>query len=201
MNANSQLPPLVTKGYEIGVKTDLLGGLATLDAALFSAQKTSAFTDASNTFVQRGQQVHNGIEVMARGQFFKPLEISAGVTLIDAQLKDDPATAGNRAVNVPRVNAVFFGQYAVQSVPGLFFSGQVNYVGSREYNLPNNNTVPAYTLLGLGVRYDTKIAGRPSVLRLNVNNLTNEAYFRAIDTFGGTLGAPRTIRASVEFRL
>jgi iron complex outermembrane receptor protein len=197
-NANAQMPPLVSKGYEVGVKMDLFDGAATLDAALFSIEKTFAFTDSTNTYVQKGQQVHNGIEVMARGRFWKPLEISTGVTYIDAELKDDPATDGNRPVNVPRLSAIFFGEYAVAAVPGLYLSGQVTYRSARDYNIPNINQVPGYTLLGLGARYVTELGGRTSTFRLNVDNLTNEAYYKMIDTFYGTQGAPRTVKASLE---
>ncbi|MCU0761614.1 MAG: TonB-dependent receptor [Hydrogenophaga sp.] len=197
-NANAQMPPLVSKGYEFGVKTDLLDGAATLDASIFSVEKTSAFTDSSNTFVQKGNQVHKGVEVMARGRFWKPLEVSAGFTYIDAKLKDDPATDGNRPVNVPRLSTVLFGEYAVASLPGLYLSGQVTYRSARDYNLPNKNQVPGYTLLGLGGRYVTTLNGQKSTFRINVDNLTNEAYYKMIDTFGGTLGAPMTIKASLE---
>jgi iron complex outermembrane recepter protein len=199
-NANAQMPPLQTKGYEVGVKTDLMGGAVTLDAALFQARKTAAFTDAGGTYVQSGHQVHTGFEMMAKGRWWKPLEFSAGVTYIDAVLDGDPATDGSRPVNVPRWSIALYGDYAVAAIPGLHLSGQVNHRSSREYNLPNRNQVPGYAVFGLGARYATQIAGHPGIFRLNIDNLSNKAYYKMIDTFGGTLGAPRTVKASLELR-
>lgn len=198
VNQNEQMAPLVTKGYEFGVKTDLLNGDITLDAALFSAQRTSAFVNASNRFVQAGRQVNKGIELTAKGRFWKPLEVSAGLVYIDAKLKDDPSIAGNRAVNVPKLSAVVYGDYSVASVSGLFLSGRMSYVSKKEYNLPNRNRVDAYTLLGLGVRYQTAFGGQNTTFRVNLDNLTNKAYWAKADAFDGLIGAPRTLKTSVD---
>jgi iron complex outermembrane receptor protein len=198
VNENQQLPPLQTRSVEVGVKSDLLEGAATLDAALFSVRRTAAFVNGANVFVQSGDQVHDGIELSAKGRFWAPLEISAGFTYLDAKLEGDPATDGNRPTNVANFRAVFYGEYRVTALPGLFLIGSAERTGKRETNLPNNVVVPGYSLFGLGARYDTRLAGQRLVLRANLDNLTDRRYWAKVGEFDALPGAPRTARVSAE---
>jgi len=76
----------------------------------------------------------------------------------------------------------------------------------------NTDFVDGYTIADLGVRYQTKIAGKHVVWRLAVDNITDKRYwanitpsgqngFNSTDNGTGTIGAPRTIRASLQINL
>jgi iron complex outermembrane receptor protein len=197
-NAGAQMPALDTKSVEFGFKADVLRGAATFDAALFRIEKTAAFTNAANVFVQQGRQVHQGLEVLAKGRFARALEISAGAQLLDAQFEGNPATDGQRPANVPRLRAVFSGDYDLAAVPGLTLTGLVSHTGKREINVPNRGQTRADTLLDLGVRYETRSGASRVTGRLNVENVFDRRYWNTVSFNGAETGTPRTVKASVE---
>ena len=102
--------------------------------------------------------------------------------------------------------------YAVPAVPGLGFNVNVSYASRRPGNNTNTDYVDGYTVFDLGARYRTKIAGKSVTLRVAVDNITNRHYWANIAPSGqngysgtgngtGTLGAPRTVRASLQVDL
>lgn len=201
VNGNQQMPALETEAVEVGIKSDLLGGALTLDASVFQIQKTAAFTNAvTNVFEQSGLQVHKGAELLIKGQATKNLTLSGGMQWIDARLTGNPANEGSRPVNVPRLRATAFADYKVDSVPGLFINGLVSYVGERELQVPNVQSLDGHVLANLGARYETKVNGVPVIGRLTVFNALNRPYYSAITFAGGEIGASRVVRGSVEVR-
>ena len=62
-------------------------------------------------------------------------------------------------------------------------------------------TVPAWTRVDIGARYATRIAGRPMVLRANLENVPDNKAYRVTASGGTTGGAPRTLMlpAQVDF--
>jgi iron complex outermembrane receptor protein len=205
-NANQQMAPLESRGIEVGIKADILYGRATFDASIFDIEKTSAFLGAGNLFVQQGKQTHRGMEALLRGRLTQALELSAGFQIIDAEYSGDPGRDGQRVPGVPRLRFVANADYRLAMVPGLFVTGLVNHVGRQEVTVPNTIQYSGYTRLDSGVRYETRWAGTRTVVRLNITNLLNERFFTqvAAPTFAFpslNFGAPRTVRASVEFQL
>jgi iron complex outermembrane receptor protein len=68
--------------------------------------------------------------------------------------------------------------------------------------LNNNHTLqlPGWGVFDLGVRYATKLFGRPATLRVNVANVAGRDYYSGVFREGtpiATLGAPRTFSASL----
>jgi outer membrane receptor protein involved in Fe transport len=55
---------------------------------------------------------------------------------------------------------------------------------------------PGYTVGDLGFRYETTLYDHPFILRFNVNNFTNAAYYAS----EGVLGDPRTFLATAEVK-
>lgn len=201
-NESDQMSALESWQAELGTKFQTPDRRAAIDASLFYILKTSEYIDGSNTYVQDGEQVHWGAEVLAKGRFFAPLELNVGVQYLNATVEEagDPTIEGDTPFNAPALRAVVGGEYAVPVLQGLFLNATMMYTGEREAELPNRATVDAYVRLDVGARYEAFADGNLVITRLNVENITDERYWDSA-TFGGvTPGAPLTARASVEVR-
>lgn len=206
-NAYAFLPPVESHQVEVGAKYDWLDRLS-LTAAVFSISKPFQFAqpDASNTtytFVQRGTQRHQGIELGAAGQLTRRLSLTASVAAIRARAYDSGSLAyeGHQVINVPALRASLYADYAVPGVAGLDVLGGVDYSASRNANEEGSARVPSWFVFNLGARYATKIGGHRTVLRVSVDNLFNKFYWRDAGEQQGDAylfaGAPRTARMSL----
>jgi iron complex outermembrane receptor protein len=106
-------------------------------------------------------------------------------------------------INVPRLSAALYADYAVPHVAGLDLLGGVNYSGSKAANEEGTASVPSYFVFNLGARYTTKLGGHKTVVRLSVDNLFNKYYWQDSGELQGDaylfLGAPRTARLSLTY--
>lgn len=78
----------------------------------------------------------------------------------------------------------------------------MTYTGSTFYNQANTQKVPDWTRFDLGLRYAfTGPAGKPVVLRTNVESLFDRAYWASSARGFLAAGAPRTfvLSAQVDF--
>ncbi|MDR5665087.1 TonB-dependent receptor, partial [Burkholderia cenocepacia] len=90
----------------------------------------------SYTFVQRGTQRHQGIELGAAGRVTERLGLTASVAAIRARAVDSgsPAYEGHQIINVPALRASLYADYAVPGVAGLNVLGGVEYSAARNAN-------------------------------------------------------------------
>lgn len=197
VNAGEIMPPLMSEQYEVGAKARV-GGVF-LTAALFQIDKGLQYTDVSNpsapVYVQDGRQVHRGLEFTATGKLVESLTVVGGLTLLDPEVKDNasnPALEGKAPANVAEVLAKIYAEYDIGERSGFVLTGGVYYTGSQYVNALNTDKIPSYVTADLGFRYETTISGLPLITRLNVSNVTNEAYW--MNSF--YVGAPRVIRVS-----
>ena len=201
-NVGAQLAPLVSKQWEAGVKADLAGGLST-EATLFRIEKAAEFTqtngDGTRTYVQDGLRRHQGLELSLTGRLSRAWTVFASAMLLDAELAKTnlPATEGKRPADTPRQRLAATVEYAPGGPGSWTFSGNWTHTGEREVVAENTGeAAPAYNIFGLGARYQTRIAGTPATLRLNVDNAFNKRYWAYASTYVNA-GAPRTASASV----
>ncbi|WP_414441708.1 TonB-dependent receptor [Burkholderia sp. 22PA0106] len=211
-NAGQSLAPYRSREWELGYKLEVAA--MNLGAALYRIQRPYAFVGADNVFANGGRQINRGLELMANGAVSRDLYVYAGLSLLDPRLFDtgSAATSDQQILGLSRVvfNALL--DYSVPVVPGLAFTLNVNHASRRPGNYTNTDFVDGYTLLDLGARYRTRIAGKNVVFRVAIDNLTNRQYwaniaptgqngFNSTDNGTGTLGAPRTVRASIQIDL
>ena len=210
-NASEILAPSVSRQIEAGVKYDWKR--ISFAAALFQLRQAYQYSrpndDVANsfTFVQQGQQKNTGLELSANGWASQRLQISASVAAIRARVSDSGTDAydGHQAINVPKLRASFYGDYALPWFDGLAVLGGVQY-SARKYadNLGQVQT-GSYAIFNLGSRYSTRIDGYDTVLRLTVDNLFDKRYWRDAGEYMGDAylfqGAPLTARlsASINF--
>jgi iron complex outermembrane recepter protein len=106
-------------------------------------------------------------------------------------------------VGVSKVNVNFGGEWDTPFIRNLTLTGRVIYTSEQFANDTNTQVLPAWTRVDLGARYTfaSPWNGKPIVVRANVENVFNEAYWSAYKTVSSavSLGAPRTYLVSTTF--
>lgn len=159
-------------------------------------------------------QINRGVELMASGAINDEWTVFGGMTFIDPRLHNmgSPQTEGRRILGLSQFVMNCLVEYHVPSVQGLTFTANVNYGTNRPTDYANTSFVPDYAVLNLGMRYAQLIAGKPVTFRFDVFNVTDLHYwanetpaaqngYNATGSATGILGAPRTIRASLQVEL
>ena len=200
-NSGEIFAPYRSVQYEVGAKLSIAHLTAT--AALYQIKQPSAYTDATNTFVENGEQRNRGFELSVNGEASRYIRFIGGLTLNRAKLV---ATAGglqdgNYAIGVPKTQVNF----GVELVPPVFdkltLTGRVIHTSSQFVDTDNALQIPSWTTFELGARYILVTDSHPITLRATVDNVANKSYWQS--SFGGYLlpGTPRTARlsATVEF--
>lgn len=208
--AGTGLEPFRSKQWELGYKHQVDKLL--LGVALFRITRPFAFTDTDNVFKVKGDQVNKGLEFTASGALGPNLAVYSGLTYLDPRVFNtgSAATSDKRVLGLSRVVASLLLDYRVAAVPGLSANLFISSASSRPGNNTNTFDVGGFTTADIGMRYITRILNHGSIWRLSINNLTDARYWANITPTGqngyagtgngtGTLGAPRTLRASAQF--
>lgn len=191
VNRGQVLPPMRSKQRELGLKAELGGVL--VSGALFDIEKAYEYANNANVYVQDGIQRHRGAEVSAVGKVTDAWTVMGGVTLLTARIEGSD-NDGNAPLNVPKLTAKLYSEYALPFAPGLSLTGGIYYVGTQWATAANTSRLPSYTTFDLGLRYATKVTGRPLTLRLNVNNVADRNYW--LNSY--YLGSPRSVALSAQ---
>ena len=104
--------------------------------------------------------------------------------------------------NVPRFKSSLFADYKIAALPGLALNALATFEGAKTATADGSVELPAAWQLDAGLSYAQRIAGKSTLWRLNVENLTNGNYWREAPTtdWGGIYlfaATPRTLRMSV----
>ncbi|WP_151639224.1 TonB-dependent siderophore receptor [Noviherbaspirillum aerium] len=198
-NRNEVQPPLESKQLEIGIKSEVFAG-ATLSAAAFKIDKGLEYVNGANVYVQDGRQVHTGAELSLSGEIARGLRLVGGVMWLDPRVERTSNTAilGKRPVNAARRQASLYLDADVSAVPGLALSGGLFHSGAKAVDAANTLFVPGYTRFDLGARYATRIAGKATVLRAYLENVTDKTYFNSTSFGSMQFGSPRALRISAS---
>ncbi len=211
-NAGQFLAPYRSNQYELGYKVDF--GRINVNAALYRIERPYAYTGTNNVFAIQGTQINRGVELMATGAINDEFTLFSGMTFIDPRLYNtgSATTEGKRILGLSQFVLNTLLEYHVPTVQGLTFSGNVNFATNRPGDNANTTFVSGYAIFDLGMRYVQRVADKQVTLRLNVYNLTDRQYwanitpasqngYNATGSGTGTLGLPRTIRASLQVDL
>ena len=208
-NAGDTLAPTVSRQIEAGVKYDWRR--ISFAAAVFQtrqAYQCSKPNGAGNfTYAQQGEQKNTGLELSANGWATDRLQIATSVAAIRARVNNSgtPDYEGHQAINVPKLRASLYADYALPWMNGLAVLGGVQYSAKKYADRTGNVQVGDYAVVNVGSRYTTKIDGYETVFRLSVDNLFDKRYWRDAGEYLGDdylfQGAPLTARlsASVNF--
>ena len=189
-NGVANAKPERSESLELGTKWNLLDERLLLTAAVFQSTKTDVMEGADYTTFgtfNTGENRVRGVEFGASGAVTEKLSLQAGVTFMESEVTKSatPANVGKRLANFS--NASASAQVRYQLTESLYFGGAVRYEGKRyggqpdtaaAYNAAGAYTVPipAYWVGDLFAAYRLN----PSLeARVNVNNVTDEAYYLA----------------------
>jgi len=209
LNSFETLAPTVSRQIEAGVKYDWRR--ISFAAAVFQTRQAYQYAkpdDAGTyTYVQQGEQKNTGLELSANGWVTSRLQIAASAAAIRARVSGSgtPEYEGHQAINVPKLRASLYADYALPWVDGLAVLGGVQYSASKYANRTGQVEVGDYAIFNVGSRYTTRIEGYETVFRLTVDNVFDKRYWRDAGEYMGDdylfQGAPLTARlsASVNF--
>jgi iron complex outermembrane receptor protein len=208
-NGGSTLGPRLSRQLEAGVKLQATDALA-LSGALYRIHQPFQFarpdgTPAGFTFVQKGDEVHTGVELGANGRLGENLRVIASASVIQARAEGSgtPAYEGHQLTNVPRLRTAVFLDYRLPSAPALSLLGGWRHASANVATPDGAVRVPSYDVFDAGLRYTTPWRGHALTWRLSVDNVFNHFYWRDTGSAGGDRylfpGAPRLARLSVSY--
>jgi len=179
--------------------------------AVFQIERPLAYDEDTGpgVFQRRldGKQTHNGLELGA-SLMQGPWRFGSQAQWLKAKISDVQQTTssvGTTPLNVPKFVFRCMAEYRYSSVPGLRTGLRVSHEGQRNVTEDGAIQLPAWTTLDATGHYDAKINNVASTWTLGIDNLADKRYWReSPKQFGHYYlypGAPRTFRATVQFRL
>jgi catecholate siderophore receptor len=209
---NPNLDPQETNNLEAGVKWEFFQNKLSTSLALYRTENLNGVsTDAATGLVTQDiSQLVQGVEFGVSGRFSERWLIFGGFGFIDSEFRAAGTTAaandGASLRYTPRLSGSLWTTYIFRS--GLTVGGGVQYSDGVVRNTstgahvattgPVIFKVPSYWLYSAMADY---ALSKSVSLRLNLNNLTDEAYFR-LNTGGGRYypGAGRSYQLSLTSR-
>lgn len=193
-----------SKQNEVGVKVDFdrVGG----SLSLFEIKKPSALQDSvTGIYALDGEQRNRGVELNVFGEPTLGLRLNGSTVWLDPEMTKtkDGANNGKDAIGVPRFYMVLGAEYDIKPVDGLTATARVNHSGSQYADSANTKKLDDYTTLDLGVRYRMHLNQEKNdmVVRVGVDNVTNEKYWSGVEDNGTYIfeGEPRTVKVSMSY--
>ena len=210
-NAGTQLGIGRSRQTEVGLRSLPTKNNLEWNAAIFEISRPYAHDlfDGPNysTRYIDGIQTHQGLDLGAtwRDSAWK---LGAQTQWINAKLtgvQQSPSTVGSTPLNVPKFVLRGMAEYRYSSIPGLRTGVRVSHEGERNVTENGDVKLPAWTTFDATAHYDTKVNNVASTWTLGVDNIADKRYWReSPKQFGHYYlypGAPRTIRATVQFRM
>jgi iron complex outermembrane recepter protein len=211
-NAGQALKALRSTQREVGIKGEhntFYWQANWFDITRPISGDVGACNDTANSCTRQidGEAHHQGLELNAN-QTFARWTLGGAATWIDAQRENatiDPSVNGQRPINVPKYILRGMVEYRYSTVVGLRSGLRISHEAERNVTENGDIMLPAWTTLDATTHYDTKIDNTASTWTLAINNLTDKRYWRESPKQYGQYflypGAPRTVRAAVQFHL
>ncbi len=202
--SGAALEPQRGRGYEFGVKSDLLDGKLFATLAYFDISKQNVpVTDPANPLfsLASGEQRSQGIEFDLSGEPAPGLKLVASYAYTDAKVSadSDPTLVGKKLFGVPEHAASLWATYELQEggMKGLGFGAGLNFKGDRQGDLENTYLLGSYLTADAAIFYkkDNWRFG------LNFKNITDAKYVESsfgLPTSANNYGEPFTVGATVS---
>ena len=210
-NANNpNLKPQESRNYEAGIKWEFFDRNVSANLAFYRSENlnTGSIDAVTGLVTQDISQTAEGVELGLSGRITKDWLVFGGIGFIDTSYNSAGTTAGaNDGAELrftPRLSANLWTTYAIARK--LTIGGGLQYSDSVLRSTSNTVTdtatsvrsIPDYWLANLMAAY---AVNDRVTLRLNVNNVFDEDYFR-LNNNGGRYypGTPRTILLTADLR-
>jgi len=191
--------PVKGKGYEAGIKLNLLDEQLTATVAAFHIKKNNALRTLSDgTTAASGIEQSRGIDASLAGNIGDNTKLTAAYAYIETEIKQGTTNnEGMRFANVPLHN---LSALVMQSVTDKADIGIGSTYVSKRNNADDrtaNVVMPSYVTVNLLSQYQVS---QSLSFRLNVNNIFNKEYFERGGFSGSAMpGEPRNFKVSVNF--
>jgi iron complex outermembrane recepter protein len=198
-NANLTLPALRTRQVEAGLRYALPNGMR-LVAGLFDVRRPYFELDGDNVFRVLGEVKHQGAELSLSGSPTPGLNVVAGAVLLRPRVTGEAVKEGGLGEKpLGRTGTVLDLRldYQPPRLSALSVDFGVSYTGRRVARIDNTLYIPERAILDLGARYRFRLANAPTVLRVQVRNLTNVFGWNVSGGGGFSYVAMRRVVASL----
>jgi catecholate siderophore receptor len=186
LNAQTvDLGPEENRNLELGAQWEIGRGLQ-LRSALFRTEKTNQRIQDSTTgvLVLAGKRRVQGLEAQLAGSITPNWDVYAGAAIMDGKIVRATANQGNTPLGVADFVGNLWTAYRLGG--GWEVGGGIITNSGWWANDANNTEIPSYTVLDATVAY----VQRKYEIRLNVYNLTDEAYYIAAYQNSGSRVVP-----------
>lgn len=197
-NAGEVFEPLISKQYETGIKVEYDNWSANM--AVFQLQKGLTYEDENDVFSQDGEARYEGLELSTRAKINEQWLVGASAMWLDATNRKttNESLEGEPIQGVADKQFRLYSEYQVPNTQ-LTFTGGAQYTSQRPLDTTNQWHVGSVTLFDLGARYEIDLNKQLLTLRLNVENLTDKAYWlTSAGSSSIAQGAPRTIKLGAQ---
>ncbi len=203
---NPAFDPQESRTAELGGKWNLGGDRLLLSAAVYDTRVLNEVVQdpVDQQYYQTGEKRVRGVELAAVGSISDAWSVSAGYTLMDAEVVEGSSvTADGSDVLAYTPRHAFTGWTTYRFRNGLVLGGGVRHTGELTRGSDGAVGTPAhvegYWVADLVASYDF---GNGLDVRLNLNNVFDEDYVAAINKSGYryTPGAPRNVLLTIGYR-
>ncbi|BDW88247.1 TonB-dependent siderophore receptor [Thalassospira tepidiphila] len=189
--------------YELGVKyqPEAIDALFTVAVFDLTQENVSQYDSGSATYKQIGEINSRGLELEGKMSLGEQTNMTVAYTFLDAEIKDDATAAniGNRPANVPKHQASAWLDYTIPgqgALGDLTLGGGVRFVGERQRNDGNTETLPSNSVFDAAINYAVT---EDISLAVNATNLFDREYVSS-NTFGSRYyGEGRTVLATLKY--
>jgi len=200
---NPNVKPQQAANYEVGSKWDLPGGRASLTSAAFHTVNKNVIFSVDATAIppvynQADSQTVNGVTLGASGRVRTPWQLLANVSYLNGRMDSQGVNNRHRLTLTPEWSGSVWTTY--QLPKRVLLGGGVRASGDVFIDAANTIRQPGYHVVDGLVEYEVNAH---LTLRLNLRNLTNEAYIVSVNNNGGRYnpGNPRSaqVTSAVKF--
>ena len=197
-NRNAVLPASLTWQVESGLRYLVTPRLKVI-TGVYELQKPYFNLDTNNVDRELGVQRAKGYELSVSGQKLANFDFDVGVLVDKVAIVGQDLTAqgvGPVAVGQPRLQYSASVNYTIPRWPAASLDLSAVHFGQAPATVDNRVYAPAITVLNLGGRYEFKIFGRNSSLRLQLQNVADSSWWTVAFTPGYSLTpGPRAVFA------
>lgn len=202
VNRNEPLPAIRTRQLDAGLRWTPNRSMK-LVAGVFDLRKPYYQLDAAQRYALLGTNSNRGVEISLSGAATPQLDVVAGVVLSAPRVSGpvvDSGLIGREPVDKPRVRLVSNLEWRPSWLAELSLEAGITHVARRAATTDNAVHVQGRTLLDVGARYATRIAGWPARWQLSVTNVGDaggvELYGAGV--YGSTPGTAMQLGLAID---
>ena len=199
VNRNEAPPAIRTKQIDAGLRWSILPHL-NLVAGGFRIDKPYYGLDDDRYFRNLGRIRHQGIELSLAGSPVSGLSVVGGAVRLDATVSGedmDAGRVGRRPVGSSPLTLIASADYRLPQWPRLSVDANIERDSERIVSVDNRTRLPSRAQLDLGMRYRMNLFAKPSLLRVQMLNVTNQFSWDVIGSNALQVHQPRQLYAKL----